>query len=306
MARSRRNRTRPADTPTTGAAAGTYEISTGTAELVPDTFHPDAWTLMINGVPSSHVQIGRPDVLEFEYMRWIAAIVEQQTDARFDPTALRVTHLGGAACSLARYFAHLWPQSRHTVVELDAKLADHVREWFDIPRAPTVKIRVGEAGEITRGFYPGSREVIIRDVFAGNRTPLDLTTPNFFRAVHSALTPGGLYVSNCGDYSSLLGSKTELAGMAEVFDHVAVIADPPMLKGRRYGNMILIGSDAELPAEGSPEAAQLARVLLGGAVPAHYKDERWARALFDGTVPRTLDTRHDGAADVISLRSPGG
>jgi len=306
MARSRRNRKNPTDTPSTGAAEGTYEISTGTAELVPDTFHPDAWTLMINGVPSSHVQIGRPDVLEFEYMRWIAAIVEQQTDAHFDPATLRVTHLGGAACSLARYFAHLWPQSRHTVVELDAKLAELVREWFDIPRAPTVKIRVGEAGEVTRGFYPGSREVIIRDVFAGNRTPLDLTTPDFFRAVHSALTPGGLYVSNCGDYSSLLGSKTELAGMAEVFDHVAVIADPPMLKGRRYGNMILIGSDAELPAEGSPEAAQLARVLLGGAVPAHYKDERWARALFDGTVPRTLDTRHDGAADVISRRSPGG
>ncbi|GAB3708706.1 spermidine synthase [Corynebacterium nasicanis] len=283
MARSRR-------TPqsTTAAAPGTYEISTGTAELVPDTFLPDAWTLMINGVPSSHVQIGRPDVLEFEYMRWIAAIVEQQTAARFDPATLRVTHLGGAACSLARYFAHLWPQSRHTVVELDAKLAGYVRDWFDIPRAPTVKIRVGEAGEVTRGFYPCSREIIIRDVFSGNRTPLDLTTPEFFRAVHSALTPGGLYVSNCGDYSSLLGSKTELAGMTQVFRHVAVIADPPMLKGRRYGNMILIGSDTELPAEGSREAAQLARVLLGGAVPAQYKDERWTRALIDATPPRTL------------------
>jgi len=295
MARSRRNRKNPTDTPSTGAAEGTYEISTGTAELVPDTFHPDAWTLMINGVPSSHVQIGRPDVLEFEYMRWIAAIVEQQTDAHFDPATLRVTHLGGAACSLARYFAHLWPQSRHTVVELDAKLAELVRKWFDIPRAPTVKIRVGEAGEVTSGFYPGSREIIIRDVFAGNRTPLDLTTPDFFRAVHAALAPGGLYVSNCGDYSSLIGTKTELAGMAEVFAHVAVIADPPMLKGRRYGNMILIGSDRELPAEGSVAAAQLARVLLGGAVPAHYKDERWTRALFDGAVPRTLDKRHDRA-----------
>ena len=117
---------------------------------------------------------------------------------------------------------------------------------------------------------------------------------------------GHVYVANCGDHSDLSNAKAELAGMAEVFGHLAVIADPPMLKGRRYGNMILIGSDAELPAEGSPEAAQLARVLLGGAVPAHYKDERWARALFDGTVPRTLDTRHDGAADVISRRSPGG
>lgn len=296
MARSRKKRTTDTDAPTSGAVAGTYVISTGVAELVPDTFQPDAWTLNINGVPSSHVQIGRPDVLEFEYMRWIAAIIEQQAEARFNPATLRVTHLGGAACSLARYFAHQWPESRHTVVELDAKLAAYVRDWFDIPRSPTVKIRVGEAGEVTRGFYPGSREVIIRDVFSGARTPDDLTTPDFFRAVHSALVPGGLYVSNCGDYADLRGAKSELAGMAEVFSHVAVIADPPMLKGRRYGNMILLASDEELPAEGSPEAAQLARVLLGGAVPAHFKDERWTRALFDGAVPHATDNRHDRAA----------
>ncbi|QGU04383.1 spermidine synthase [Corynebacterium comes] len=281
-----KNRRSSPTTPTTGAVAGTYEISTGTAELVPDDFFPDAWTLMINGVPSSHVQIGRPEVLEFEYMRWIAAIVEQQVASHLDPDSLRVTHLGGAACSMARYFADLWPKSRHTVVELDARLAAYVREWFDIPRAPTVKIRVGEAGEITGDFYPASREVIIRDVFAGAKTPASLTTPSFFRAAHAALIPGGLYVANCGDYSSLMATRAELAGMAEVFDHVAVIADPPMLKGRRYGNIILIGSDRELPAEGSTGAASLARVLLGGAVPAHYKDEAWTRALFRGTAPR--------------------
>ncbi|AJE32959.1 spermidine synthase [Corynebacterium humireducens NBRC 106098 = DSM 45392] len=304
MARSRKSRS--SSTPAaTGAVAGRYEISTGTAELVPDTFLPDAWTLMINGVPSSHVQIGRPDVLEFEYMRWIAAGVEKLVAAHHDPATVRVTHLGGAACSMARYFADLWPSSRHTVVELDAKLAAYVREWFDIPRAPTVKIRVGEAGEVTRGFYPGSREVIIRDVFAGARTPLDLTTPDFFRAAHAALVPGGLYVANCGDFHSLVATRTELAGMAEVFAHVAVIADPPMLKGRRSGNIILLGSDRELPVEGSPEAAALGRVLLGGAVPAHYRDERWTRALFDGTPPRILATaqdRHDHADNpAISL-----
>lgn len=302
---SRRHRTSSAPaTPSTGAVAGSYEIDTGTAELVPDTFLPDAWTLMINGVPSSHVQIGRPDVLEFEYMRWIAAIVEQQVDAHHDPGTLRITHLGGAACTMARYFAHLWPTSRQTVVELDSGLAQYVRQWFDIPRSPTVKIRVGEAAEVTRSFYPASRDMIIRDAFAGARVPLDLTTPAFFRDVQAALAPGGLYVANCGDFHSLVATKTELAGMAEVFEHVAVIADPPMLKGRRSGNIILIGSDRELPAEGTPEAAGLSRVLLGGAVPAHYRDERWTRDLFSGTAPRILgepDDPADGAKAAISL-----
>lgn len=41
---------------------------------------------------------------------------------------------------MARYFADLYPTSRNTVVELDAKLAEYVRAWFDIPKAPRVKI----------------------------------------------------------------------------------------------------------------------------------------------------------------------
>ncbi len=271
---------------TTGARAGVWEISTGTAELVADDYFDGAWVLNINGVPSSHVVPGEPRELAFEYMRWIAAFTEKFVGAHLDPDTLRVTHLGGAACTMARFFADLWPRSRHTVVELDAKLAELVREWFDIPRAPTVKIRVGEARAVTDSFVAASRDVIIRDVFSGAVTPRPLTTVEFFRGAHASLAPGGLYVANCGDHSDLTGAKAELAGMAEVFAHVAVIADPPMLKGRRYGNIILLASDRELPAEGSPAAASVARLLLGGGVPAHYKDERWTRAFFSGARSR--------------------
>ena len=58
-----------------------------------------------------------------------------------DPATLRLTHLGGGACSLARYFADVYPTSRNTVVELDRALADLVRSSFDLPRSPRVKDR---------------------------------------------------------------------------------------------------------------------------------------------------------------------
>jgi hypothetical protein len=93
-------------------------------------------------------------------------------------------------------------------------------------------------------------------------------------------------VANCGDHHDLRGAKAELAGMAEVWEHVAVIADPPMLKGRRYGNIVLIGSDVELPADGSPAMAAASRELLGGGVPAQYRDERWTRRFFSGAAAR--------------------
>lgn len=261
---------------------GTYDISTGQAEIIADDLRTGGYILNVNGVPSSHIVIGEPEQLEFEYMRWVAGIVEDFVEKHLRPDQLRVTHLGGAACALPRYFADLWPRSRHTAVELDAKLAELVREKFDIPRSPTVKIRVGDAREVTDGFHPASRDVIVRDVFSGDTTPRSLTTVEFFRAAHQSLDAGGLYVANCGSHSDLAEAKAELAGMAEVFEHLAVIADPPMLKGRRYGNIILIGSDREIDT--SPK---LTRSLLGGAVPAQFKDEAWARKLMSGATART-------------------
>ncbi|MHC5558909.1 spermidine synthase [Kocuria sp. U4B] len=283
---NRRSRRAPDAPPSAGPAAGTYEISTGTAELVPDEYAPGSWVLHVNGVPSSHVDPEHPERLDFEYMRWIAALVDAHVAAHLDPAALRVLHLGGGACSLARFFAHAHPAARQVVVELDGRLAELVRTWFDLPRAPLLRIRVGEARAVTESLTPATRDVVVRDVFAGAVTPEPLTTVEFVRHVERVLAPGGLYVLNCGDTRDLAGARAELAALSAVFEHVAAVADPAMLKGRRYGNIVLGASHAALPAEGSPEAAALTRELLGGAVPAQYKDAAWARAFAGGTPPR--------------------
>ena len=276
----------PAGGPSADPAAGTYEIATGTAELVPDEYAPGSWVLHVNGVPSSHIDPEHPERLEFEYMRWIAALVDAHVGAHLDPARLRVLHLGGGACSLARYFAHAHPAARQVVVELDGKLAGLVREWFDLPRAPLLRIRVGEARAVTESLTPATRDVVVRDVFAGAVTPEPLTTVEFARHVDRVLAPGGLYVLNCGDTRDLAGARAELAALSEVFEHVAAVADPAMLKGRRYGNVVLAASHAPLPAAGSPGAAALSRELLGGAVPARYEDRAWVRSFVAGTPPR--------------------
>lgn len=307
MSRAAR-RSRNAAEPTSGPAAGTYPISTGTAELVPDEYAPGSWVLHVNGVPSSHVDPEHPERLDFEYMRWIAALVQAHVAAQLDPAALRVLHLGGGACSLARFFAHAYPQARQVVVELDGRLAELVRSWFDLPRAPLLRIRVGEAREVTESLTPATRDVVVRDVFTGAVTPEPLTTVEFTRHVERVLAPGGLYVLNCGDTRDLTGARAELAALSEVFAHVAAVADPAMLKGRRYGNIVLAGSSAPLPSEGSPEAGSLTRELLGGAVPAQYKDGAWVRGFVAGTAPRrdgrpTRPARRGRGA--LTLRSAG-
>lgn len=253
---------------------GEFPIDTGTCELEPDPYNPNGWVLRINGVPSSHIDLADPLQLDFEYMRWMASLI----DSRWAPSdRLRVLHLGGGACSLARRLAASHPQARQVVVEIDGRLADLVRTWFDLPRAPLVRIRVGEARAVTESLTEGSRDLVIRDVFAGSITPGPLTTREFTQAARQVLAADGVYIVNCGDSPNLAMARREAATIGAVFAHTAIIADPAMLKGRRYGNVIIAGSDAPLG-----EKPGLARELLGGGVPAHLWQDLRVRTFAAG------------------------
>src|SRR5690349_964088 len=161
-----------------GPVEGVYYIDTGDCELIADQDNSTGWLLKINGVMSSHIDLADPLFLDFEYMRWMAALIE----SRWPPSAahkLRGLHLGGGACSMARYFSAAYPDARQVVVELDGKLAEYVRGWFDLPKAPLLRIRVGEARAVTETLTAQTRDFIIRDVFAGAFTPRPLTTAEF-------------------------------------------------------------------------------------------------------------------------------
>jgi spermidine synthase len=246
------------------------------AELIRDRDNPDGYLLMINHVESSHIDLSDPRHLEFEYMRWIASIVEDHQPAAMP---MRVLHLGAAACSLARYLITGRPGSQHLAVDTDAELARLVREWFDLPKAPGLRIRVGDARAVTESLPDAGHSVVVRDVFAGAVTPAPLITVEFARQAQRVLRPGGLYVVNCADTLDLRLVRSEIATFARVFDHLAVVADPPMLKGRRRGNVIIAGSDAPIGG------AALTRDLLGGAVPAQLWEAARVREFAKNTEP---------------------
>lgn len=269
-----------------GPVEGVYYIDTGDCELIADQDNSTGWLLKINGVMSSHIDLADPLFLDFEYMRWIAALIESRwppSDVAGGGQKLRGLHLGGGACSLARYVAAAYPDARQVVVELDGKLAEYVRGWFDLPKAPLLRLRVGEARAVTETLTPDTRDFIIRDVFAGAFTPRPLTTAEFTAHARRVLAPGGLYVVNSGDAPDLKNAREDAATIVAAFRHTLIIADPAMLKGRRYGNMVMAGSD--VPFGDDP---QLARRLLGGAVPAHIWDDAQVRA-FAANAP----VRHD-------------
>ncbi|MDQ1668479.1 MAG: hypothetical protein QOE40_540, partial [Actinomycetota bacterium] len=164
--------------------------------------------------------------------------------------------------SLARYVAATRPGSRQRAVEVSAEVAQLVRQELPLPRGTTVPVQVADAREAVGRMRADSADVVVLDVFAGARTPAHLTSTELLYDVARLLVAGGVFAANVADGPPLRYARSQVAGATEVFPHVAVAADPGVWRGRRFGNLVLVGSDQPLPV------AALARRCAGDPLPA--------------------------------------
>ncbi len=220
----------------------TRAVAGGEASLVPDPDLPGGWMLLIEGTQQSHVDLEQPDRLAFEYMRRIGHIIDV-----LPPGPLRIVHLGGGAMSIARYASATRPRTRNLVVERDAELVELVRSHLPWPREYQIRVRVAEARTALESLPDAGADLIILDVFAGARTPGNLTSVEAFGQAQRALTPGGTLVANIADENPLTYARRYLAGVQQVFDRVAVAAEPAVLRGRRFGNLVVVAQPAGAP-----------------------------------------------------------
>ncbi|MFP5021431.1 spermidine synthase [Pseudonocardia phyllosphaerae] len=243
------------------------EVDHGSAELVQDADRPSSWTLLLDGTAQSHVDLADPEHLEFEYVRRIAHVADLVGEPG---RPLRVLHLGGGAWTLARYLAATRPRSPQTVVELDGALAALVARYLPDPGEPGVV--TAEARASLAGFAAASFDLVVLDVFAGARTPAQVTTAQFLAAVRRVLTPGGVYVANLGDGAPWPFLPGQVATLGAAFAELALVASPEVLRGRRFGNIVLVASDDELPV------ADLIRRAAGDPFPARVTGDGDTRA----------------------------
>ena len=118
------------------------DVASGVAELVADPGRPRAWTLQVDGIPQSHVDLDDPRYLEFEYMRRLGHLADLAAPAG-EP--LRVLHLGGGGLTLARYVAATRPGSGQLAVDSDPALVDLVRRLLPLDQ-PGRRAAAGRAG----------------------------------------------------------------------------------------------------------------------------------------------------------------
>jgi hypothetical protein len=226
---------------------GPTAVSGGTAELLADADRDGSWMLLVDGTPQSHVDLDEPVHLEFEYVRRMGHVL----DLAGEPgAALDVMHLGGGALTLPRYVSVTRPGSRQRVVEIDQPLTDLVREYLPLPRGARIRVRADDARVGLAATRSDSADVVICDVFAGARTPAHLTSTEFAAEAHRVLRPGGMYAANVADGPPLRFARAQVATLRAVFAHVCLLAEPGTLRGRRFGNLVAVACDTELPIDG--------------------------------------------------------
>lgn len=240
----------------------TLKLSGYRAVIEPDRWVQGAFTLVVDGTPQSHVNVENPSELFFEYVQRIGHVIDQLGMPGEPITAV---HLGAGALTLPRYVEATRPGSRQQVIELESDLVDLVREAMPLPRGASIRIRYGDARAMLERLpagLSGSADLVVVDVFSGARTPAHVTSLEFYRQAVALLKPTGVIAINVADGPGLKFARSQASTLRAAVADVAALAETQILKGRRFGNVVLIGSPGALPLDWMP------RLLAGGPHPS--------------------------------------
>jgi spermidine synthase len=232
------------------------------AVIEPDRWVPGSYTLVVDGTPQSHVNLDDPSQLFFEYVQRMGHVIDR---LGLPGEPITAVHLGAGGLTLPRYIEATRPGSRQQVIELESDLVDLVRAELPWSRSASIRIRYGDAREVLGRLPVGLRgtvDLLVVDVFAGARTPAHVTSAEFYAEAVALLAPAGVVLVNVADGPGLAFARGQAATLRSVTTDAAALAEPQILKGRRFGNVVLAGSPSRLPLEWMP------RLLAGGPHPA--------------------------------------
>lgn len=237
-------------------------VDHGFAKLMPDVDRERAWLLTVDGAPQSYVDLDEPTHLEFEYARRLGHVLDLVADPG---QPLDVLHLGGGALTLPRYVAATRPGSRQDVVEADQGLLELVVDHLPLADGSGIALHAADARTWLEGAPGDSADVLVADVFGGSRVPAHLTSVGYAREAGRVLRDGGVYLANLADAAPFAFLRSQLATLGTVFEELALIAEPGVLRGRRFGNAVVVAARHPL------DTAALARRTAADAFPARVE-----------------------------------
>ena len=166
---------------------------------------------------------------------------------------------------------------RSLVYELDDEVVRVARAELGLDDVPGLRVNVGDARAGVAAQRPRSFDAVVADVFVGPYVPEHVMTLEALRDVRRVLRPGGLYVANLIDEAPLRRVRRQLATIAQAIGEPTLIAERPVLRGRRAGNFV-VTAGRTLP---------LARLRTRGLGDVDILDGRSAVLWCEGAKPLT-------------------
>lgn len=236
------------------------------SKIIPAPDDPGCFLVVDGETEQSFVDPNDPTRLEFEYVQRIAEVLDVTVLARPRGVPVRMVHIGGGGFTLPRYVQFRRPGTAQTVFELDAELVEDVRREMPVTGRSEIQTRVAD-GVSGIAAMPGSWvDALVIDAFSGAQVPAALATTAFFADAVRLLRSDGVLVMNITDTAPFEWAKRCLAGLVRYSANVGVVAEVPVWKGRRFGNLVLVaGSDIPVDALSRRlAAAAFPHRLLGG------------------------------------------
>jgi len=251
------------------------------AEIRADRWRRGSHELILDGTPQSHVNLEDPTELAYEYVRRMGNVIDL---VRPPGEAITALHLGAGGLTLPRYIDATRPGSRQQIVEIDPALVDFVREELPWDRRASIRIRYGDAreqlGRLPAGLL-GAVDVLVVDVFAGARTPPQVTSVEFYREAAARLRPDGVLLANIADGPPQPYARGQASTIREAVGPVVVLAESGVFKGRRFGNLVIAASPGGIPE------AWLSPLYAAGPHPATVAVDAELQRFIAGTRPVT-------------------
>jgi spermidine synthase len=205
-------------------------------------------TVHLDGQPQSHVQPEDPTLLVFEYVQHLALALDACAAAPA-PERLAVTHVGGAAMTLARWVEATRTGSPQIVLEPDADLTEMVREQIPLPKRHRIRVRPQDGLTGVRALAPDSADVLVTDAYAKGCVPAELSSAAYVTEVSRALKTNGTALWNLADEPGFRYVARVLATVRAALPHLALVGTHEVLKGKRYGNVVAVASASPLPID---------------------------------------------------------
>lgn len=210
------------------------------SQIVPAD-EPGCFVVVNGDTEQSFIDLNDPTRLEFEYIQRIAEILDETTLLRSRSEQLRIVHVGGGGLTLPRYIQARRPGTAQVVFEPDEALIDEVRKQAPIAGRASIRIHNIDGAAGIAEMPSGCADAVVVDAFMGASVPAGLATAEFFADAVRLLRNSGVIVMNLTDSAPFDWAKRCVAGLATYVADTGLIAEAPVWKGRRFGNLIALG-----------------------------------------------------------------